>query len=92
MSRARFGVIFAAVLQAVILPRGENPSPSIGNRANHFSYQPTPGEVDGRERAMGIRPTYTQQRETDRKLEQLDRDLLRAEGSSTKTVPDMPSR
>jgi hypothetical protein len=92
MYRVTLSAIVACLLQVAVLPNGGSSPAVIGNRANHFSYQPTPGEVDGRERSMGVRPTDTQQQATDRRLEQLDRSLLRAEGSSTDTVPKMQTR
>jgi hypothetical protein len=68
--------------------QGNGPPPSaIGNHANGFDYQPTPGEIVPREKAAGIRPPAAQQRATDQELEQLDKDLLREEGLSTKSVP-----
>ena len=59
----------------------------IGNRANGFSYQPTPGEVRPREMAAGVRPSGAKQAETDRALEGMDQSLLRAEGMSSHSVP-----
>lgn len=59
----------------------------IGNRANGFSYQPTPDEVRPRELAAGVRPSKARQVETDQTLETIDRSLLRDEGSSSQSVP-----
>src|ERR1700722_15055742 len=49
----------------------------IGNRANGFSYQPTPREVGPREASLGLLPSREQQASTDRVLEQLDWSLMR---------------
>jgi len=65
---------------------------SIGNRANGFSYQPTPSEVIPREKAAGVRPSTTPQQETNRDLEKIDRDLLRDEGLGTSSVPNLTPR
>jgi hypothetical protein len=65
---------------------------SIGNRANGFSYQPTPGEVVQKEKAAGVRPSTASQQATDQELEKVDRDLLRKEGLSTSSVPKMTPR
>lgn len=61
----------------------------IGNRANGFSYQPTPSEVVPREEAAGLRPPGLTQEQTNRELEKIDRDLLREEGASTSSVPNL---
>jgi hypothetical protein len=59
----------------------------IGNCANHFCYQPTPGEVIPREVLAGMRPSRAQQDATGRTLEAIDRSLLREEGLSEKNLP-----
>jgi hypothetical protein len=64
----------------------------IGNRANGFSYQPTPGEVRPREMAAGVRPSDAKQADTDHTLETIDRNLLQDEGMSSKTVPAFTPR
>jgi hypothetical protein len=63
----------------------------IGNRANGFSYQPTPSEVVPREEAEGLRPSRMSQEQVNRELEKIDRDLLREEGASTSSVPNLSS-
>jgi hypothetical protein len=63
----------------------------IGNRANGFSYQPTPNEVAPREAAAGVRPSKAQQDASDQTLETIDRNLLREEGLSEKDVPSFRS-
>ena len=75
-------------LAPVAMAQGSVPA-EIGNRANGLNYQPTPGEVGPREKAAGLLPPTSQQRATNQELEQLDRDLLRDEGLSTKSVPDL---
>jgi hypothetical protein len=65
----------------------------IGNRANGFSYQPTPSEVVPREALSGARPSKAQLDATDWTLESIDRSLLRNEGLSERDVPAFtPSR
>jgi hypothetical protein len=63
------------------VPRG------IGNRANGFSYRPTPDEARPREAAAGIWPSGVCQAATDRTLAQINRDLLRDQGLTAKAVP-----
>ena len=64
----------------------------IGNRANGFSYQPTPGHVIPSERAAGIRPSDAQQHATDATLSQLDRRLLTQEHLNPSQAPDFTAR
>jgi hypothetical protein len=64
----------------------------IGNRANGFSYQPTPSEVVPREQAAGVRPSVTTQDATNQELEVLDRDLLRKEGDGSSSIPKFAPR
>jgi hypothetical protein len=59
----------------------------IGNRANGFDYQPTPGEVRPREIMAGARPPGGHEALTNQDLGELDRRLLQSEGLSTKSVP-----
>lgn len=83
---ATFCLMGAAVAQTAdgpAIPR------DIGNRANGFDYQPTPSEVVPREKAAGVRPSRMSQEETNRDLEQIDRNLLREEGASTSSVPNL---
>lgn len=61
----------------------------IGNRANGKSYQPTPAEVEPREKAADIRPSAEQERANNKELRHIDRNLLQSEGLSTKSVPNM---
>jgi hypothetical protein len=65
---------------------------NIGNRANGFSYQPTPSEVIGPEVSAGVRSSNAQQEATGRELADMDRSLLRSEGLSTKSVPNFKPR
>jgi hypothetical protein len=59
----------------------------IGNRANGFNYQPSPGEVVGREERVGVRPSRAQLEKMDQTLESIDFSLLRDEGLSERSVP-----
>jgi hypothetical protein len=49
----------------------------IGNRANGFSYQPTPGEVVPREQQAGIRPSSPQEKAMDADLDRMYNSLMR---------------
>ncbi len=60
---------------------------AIGNRANGYSYQPRPSEVDPREVTAGIRPSAAARKATDHVLADLDTELLRDEGKSVSSVP-----
>jgi hypothetical protein len=60
----------------------------IGNRANGFSYQPRPSEVDPREVAAGVRPSPAARDATDHVLANLDTELLRDEGKDVSSVPN----
>jgi hypothetical protein len=84
---------FVAVIAALCLTTtamAQNSPPSeIGNRANGFDYQPTPREIVPREKASGLLPPTAQQDATGRDLERMDRDLLRDEGLSTRSVPKL---
>ena len=60
----------------------------IGNRANGFSYQPTPNHVIPSEKAAGILPSDAQQRSTDATLSQLDHKLLAQEHLNPNQAPD----
>jgi hypothetical protein len=64
----------------------------IGNRANGFSYQPTPHEVIPKEKAAGVRPSTASERTTDQELGDIDRRLLLEEGLSTSSVPKLTPR
>ncbi len=70
-------------------PDGNGIPREIGNRANGRSYQPTPAEVEPREKAADIRPSAQQEHADDRELQHLDKKLLRSEGLSTKSVPEI---
>jgi len=48
-----------------------------GNRSDFRDWQPTQGEVNSRERALGTAVPAAQQRATDRMLDQLDRQLMK---------------
>jgi hypothetical protein len=86
---ATFGVFGSAMAQG----QGDSGIPhSIGNRANGFSYQPTPGEVVSKEKAAGLRPSDSSQQATDKDLDKIDRDLLKDEGMSTSSVPKLAPR
>ncbi|MEA2737389.1 MAG: hypothetical protein QOH05_696 [Acetobacteraceae bacterium] len=65
------------------------PPTEIGNRANGFSYQPTPSEVVPRERSAGVQPSAAREKAENQDLERMDADLLREEGLSTKSVPNL---
>lgn len=83
-----FATAFLLTPAAIAQNAGAPPVPlEEGNRANGFDYQPKPSEVVPRERAADILPPAAQQRATDRTLEQTDKNLLRDEGLSTKSVP-----
>jgi hypothetical protein len=64
----------------------------IGNRANGFNYQPTPGEVVPREASAGVRPSVARQTAADKSLEAIDRRLVHDEGLSSKNVPSFTTR
>lgn len=70
-------------------PGGSSVPREIGNRANGFDYQPTPGEVGPREKSAGVQLPAAQRNATDQELEQMDKNLLREQGLSTKSVPNM---
>ncbi len=95
MRSALFAVVWVACTTAAAMAQSGTDAPVprvIGNRANGFSYQPTPGEVRPREAAAGVRPSKGRQAETDRALETMDRTLLRDEGKSLQSVPDFTPR
>jgi hypothetical protein len=65
----------------------------IGNHANGFNYQPSPGEVVGKEERVGVRPSRAQFETMDHTLESIDFSLLHDEGLSERSVPAFkPSR
>jgi hypothetical protein len=64
-----------------------SPPRRIGNRANGFSYQPSPSEVRPQEQIAGVRPSIASQALADQDLKALDRTLLHSEGLSTSSVP-----
>ena len=73
-------VLAAAQVATVALAVAQSPDKiprEIGNRANGFSYQPTPNEVGPREEKAGIRPSETQQKATDADLDRMYNDLMR---------------
>jgi hypothetical protein len=79
-------------LSSPVLAHGTDNGPiprHIANIANGFDYQPTPSEVAPREREAGIEPSADQQRAIDQELGNMDADLLRSEGLSTRSVPNM---
>jgi hypothetical protein len=80
--------VFSVTVGAVAQTAGSVPS-SIGNRANGKDYQPTPSEVVPRETAAGVLPSKAQERAMNQDLGRMDKDLLRSEGLSTKSVPKM---
>jgi hypothetical protein len=63
------------------------PPPQIGNRANGFSYQPTPNVVAPREQAAGVAPSPAHQQQNNRTLTNLDRNLLKSEGLNPDNAP-----
>ncbi|HEX2940901.1 MAG TPA: hypothetical protein VHO91_07620 [Rhodopila sp.] len=70
---------------------GSNVPAVIGNRANGLSYQPTPDEVEPREKAAGLAPDAARQRQINDELWRLDAQALKREGLSTKSVPGHPN-
>jgi len=92
MSRIVLCATAATLVAAFAFPPASNAQVSTGNRANGFDYQPTPGEVVTREKTAGVRPSATSQRETNKSLEEIDRDLLRKEGLGTQSVPRITPR
>jgi hypothetical protein len=83
-------VFLMATTAAIAQNSGGSSAPlEEGNRANGFDYQPTSSEVVPREKAAGILPPAAQQKTTDHTLEQMDKNLLRDEGLSTKSTPNM---
>ena len=76
-----------AALCSTTVAIAQAPPAANGNRANGFSYQPTPGQVVPRERAAGVQPPAAQQEKNNRDLERTDKKLLQDEGLSTKSVP-----
>jgi hypothetical protein len=78
--------VFAALCSATSV-MAQSPPAANGNRANGFSYQPTPGEVAPRERAAGMQPPAAQREQINRDLERTDKKLLQDEGLSIKSVP-----
>jgi hypothetical protein len=64
----------------------------IGNRANGFSYQPTPHEVVSKEKAAGVRPSTASQQATNQELGDIDRRLLLEEGPSASSAPRLTPR
>jgi hypothetical protein len=83
-------LIAALFTGAPAMAQAQEPS-EIGNRANGFSYQPTPDEVAPRERAAGIQPSTAHEQAVNRDLEHMDQDLMREEGLSTQSVPKLTS-
>ncbi len=80
------GTVAAQTTNDVSIPR------RIGNRANGFSYQPTPREVVSKEKAAGVRPSTASQQATNQELGDIDRRLLLEEGLSTSSVPRLTPR
>jgi hypothetical protein len=80
------GTVIAQTTDEVSIPR------RIGNRANGFSYQPTPREVVSKEKAAGVRPSTASQQATDQELVDIDRRLLLEEGLGTSSVPRLTPR
>ncbi|WP_428539088.1 hypothetical protein [Rhodopila sp.] len=81
-------ILLAALLCSAIPAVAQSPAEN-GNRANGFSYQPTPSQVAPREKAAGVQPQAAQQKRANRDLEQTDKQLLQEEGLSTKSVPKL---
>jgi len=85
MSRIIRSLAAVALTGAVALPAALAAPPAIGNRANGLDYQPTPSEIATLEKADSVQfsaPSHPQ-------LENIDRNLLREEGASTTSVPDV---
>lgn len=86
---AAFSLVAPALAQMALAQTQPQPPREIGNRANGLSYQPTPGQVRPAERHAGVQPPQTREQTENRDLERIDRNALRSEGMSTKSVPDM---
>ena len=83
------GIVFMAAATLLESSGGASAQIETGNRANGLDYQPTPNEVRPREKAEGIQPPVAQQKADGRMLERMDKNLLREEGQSTKSVPNL---
>ncbi len=92
MSQTVLCATSALLIAAFAFTQAGTAQTSTGNRANGFSYQPTPGQVDAKEKNLGVRPSATSQKATNETLEQIDRDLLLKEGLSTRSVPSIKPR
>jgi hypothetical protein len=62
---------------AAVAQTSNNVPREIGNRANGFSYQPTPSQVVPREKEAGIRPSAAQQKAADADLDRMYNNLMR---------------
>ncbi len=84
-------LVLAMLLATASAATSADAQPQTGNRANGRDYQPSQGEVLPREKAAGVAPDSQQQQESDRALEQVDKNLLKSEGKSTASVPPIAS-
>ncbi len=85
--RIILGLAAASLLGATLSPATALAQAAAnGNRANGFDYQPTRGEIRDRVQAAHLPPPRT---DSGRALENIDRDLLRKEGVSTRGVPNV---
>jgi hypothetical protein len=89
MSRIIITIAMAASIGGAVVPCTGMAQPETGNRANGYDYQPTPGEVLPLERRDGVAATPEQGASHGRTLEKIDRELLRNNGLSTSSVPNM---
>jgi len=65
-----------------------NPPPAAnGNRANGFSYQPTPNAVLPREKAAGVAPSPAREQQNGQFLQEEDRKLLKQYGHDPNNTP-----
>ncbi len=89
MVRIVLSLAVAALIGVAVRPSAATAQAAIGNRANGLSYQPTQGQVASREKAAGVQPPSAP---VDKRLETIDRTLLRKEGASTSSVPNVAAR
>jgi hypothetical protein len=89
MSGLNTAAALTALLGLACTPITAKAQPYTGNHANGNVYQPTPTQVLPLERRDGVAATPSQATENGRTLETIDRDLLRSDGVSTSSVPNM---
>jgi hypothetical protein len=89
MSGLNITAVVIALLGLACTPITAKAQPYTGNHENGNVYQPTPTQVLPLERREGVAATQSQATESGRTLETIDRDLLRSDGVSTSSVPNM---